>query len=227
MTTRKSFLASASLFTLSAGIAAAATPAPAASPAPAKDPYSFDETRFAAVLSRPAKHKQCFGTTKLNNGDVLDGMQNTINAYVQYLHEAASDTHVAAVLYHGASIGLAFNDSIWNEFITPLLPHAGKTLGEDFSQVPAGKGNPFLHSTTKSSDDVSVERLIAQGGSFFVCHNALSGLAHAAAALLKRPYRPVYEQLLAGVVPGALVVPAGVMAINAAQEAGFTYISAS
>src|SRR5579884_3661386 len=107
MTTRKSFLASASLFTLSAGIAAADTPAPAVSPAPAKDSYSFDQTRFAAMLARPAKHKQCFGATKLNNGDVLDGMQNTIDAYVRYLHEAGSDTHVAAVLYHGASIGLA------------------------------------------------------------------------------------------------------------------------
>jgi hypothetical protein len=30
---------------------------------------------------------------------------------------------------------------------------------------------------------------------------------------------------MAGIVPGALVVPAGVMAINACQEAKFTYIA--
>jgi intracellular sulfur oxidation DsrE/DsrF family protein len=30
---------------------------------------------------------------------------------------------------------------------------------------------------------------------------------------------------MAGILPGALVVPAGVMAINAAQEAKFTYIA--
>jgi intracellular sulfur oxidation DsrE/DsrF family protein len=32
---------------------------------------------------------------------------------------------------------------------------------------------------------------------------------------------------MAGIVPGALVVPAGVMAINACQEAKFTYIQSS
>jgi hypothetical protein len=44
---------------------------------------------------------------------------------------------------------------------------------------------------------------------------------------LKQPHEKVHAAILAGILPGALVVPAGVMAINACQEAKFTYIQSS
>jgi hypothetical protein len=37
----------------------------------------------------------------------------------------------------------------------------------------------------------------------------------------------VHRRLMSSIVPSALVVPAGVMAINACQEAKFTYIQSS
>lgn len=54
----------------------------------------------------------------------------------------------------------------------------------------------------------------------------LASLAAATARALKEPYDKVHAAMLKGIVHGALAVAAGVMAINAAQEARFTYIAA-
>ena len=226
MTSRKDFLASTPLAL--APLLVAATPAPSAKPAASKGPeFAFDRARFDEILGKTAQHKQCFGATKLSDGEVLNAMQNSIQAYETYLHEAPGSFQAVAVLYHGASIGLAMNDEIWNDFLTPFAKVAPAGARADLTAEKLGKGNPYLRSASSSPDDVSVERLVQQGASFFVCHNAVAGLTGALAHTLKKPYAQVHDAVLGGIVPGALVVPAGVMAINACQEAHFTYIAAS
>jgi intracellular sulfur oxidation DsrE/DsrF family protein len=72
------------------------------------------------------------------------------------------------------------------------------------------------------------------GASFFVCNNALSGIAGVIAKKLTEPGKAVtrdqvvaiHDDLATHFLPGALLVPAGVAAINAAQEAKFTLLVA-
>jgi intracellular sulfur oxidation DsrE/DsrF family protein len=239
MNTRKDFLLTSSLFALSPALADAASPSP--SPAPAargrKLPeltFDFDRARFDEILAKPAKHKQCFAATRLSD-DVLDGMNNSIRAYEEYLKEGPAAMQAVAVLYHGLSIALAMDDAIWDELITPIL--RGKQfqsevkndpqMQRDVSALALGKGNAFLRSKTDDPDDVSIQRLVSKGCSFFVCHNAIGGFSGFVADALKLKREEVHRRLLAGIVPGALVVPAGVMAVNACQEAKFTYIQSS
>lgn len=216
MSTRKDFIAASSLFALAPAAAQAASPSPA--PHAPSLRWHFDKTRFDRMLARPAAHKQCFGATKIDGGAVIEGMNNTINAYVDYLGETQASVHTAAVLYHGAAIALAMSDSVWNEILLPLAKDAPPTLREQFADAKTGKGNPYTGQ---------VRQAVARGSSFFVCHNAIVGFSHMAAASLKKPVESVHAAILAGIVPGALVVPAGVMAINACQEAKFTYIQSS
>lgn len=216
MSTRKDFIAASSLFALAPAVAQAASPSP--SPDARSLRLNFDKARFNRMLARPAVHKQCFGATKIDAAGVIEGMNNTIDAYVEYFGETPASVHTVAVLYHGAAIALAMNDSVWNEILLPLAKGALPKLRDQFAGAKPGKGNPYIKD---------VQQAVARGSSFFVCHNAIVGFSQMAAGALKKPVEKVHAAMIAGIVPGALAVPAGVMAINACQEAKFTYIQAS
>lgn len=217
MTTRSEFMAA--LAGTAALPAIAASPGPSASSKPAKKKaFDFNRTRFEAILSKPARHKQCFGSKEIDGGTVLYAMQNSMDAYEDFLDEGPDAMQAVAVLYHGASIAIAMNDRIWNDLLFPSLKKLTEDIRKEFAGTSAGKGNPYLAKNV-------VPHMVARGCSFFVCHNAIAGFADLASSALKRPYEQIHRELLAGIVPGALVVPAGVMAINACQEAKFTYIA--
>ena len=192
---------------------AAAAAAPKAKPS-----FVFDRARFEAILAKPARHRQCFGAKKIDGGSVLEAMENSMNAYDDFLGEGAGSMHAVAVLYHGPAIALALSSTVWNEILFPSLKAMPAEIRKEFEGVRAGGGNPYLAKD-------SLPHALARGSSFFVCHNAIEGFASMAADALKESQRKVHAAIMAGIVPGALAVPAGVMAINACQEARFTYIA--
>ena len=59
-----------------------------------------------------------------------------------------------------------------------------------------------------------------------MCNTALRMRARGMAADRNESYDQVYTDLSASRLPGVILVPAMVVAINRAQEAGFTYIRA-
>lgn len=193
-------------------------------------PFVFDDARFQAILGVPAQHKQCVAAAKIDDGMVFYAMLATLYAYEFEMREGPGTVHEVAVLYHPQGAMLGLGDRIWNEYLTPALPHLRAHLGA-LRSVPilAGKGNPYLHRQhgVRLEDDPSIEALASRGCHFFVCNNALSGLASMLGTALHGSAEAIYAGLKADLVPNALVVPAGVMAINAAQEAHFTYLQAS
>ena len=226
MTTRKDFLAATSLLAVAPAGVRAATPRAKQTPLPDLR-FTFDSDRFNAILAKPALHRQCFGVKELAQGSALEGMNNTIRAYQDYLDEEPASVHVAAVFYHGPSIFMALNDTAWDDLVRPFITSSPSHAAPDpFAGARIGKGNPFLRTASNDPRDVSIEQLVGKGASFFVCHNALAGYSYVLAQTAKSAYEKVHAQLLQSIVPGALVVPAGVMAINGCQEARFTYIAA-
>ena len=229
MSTRKDFIVGACMVSAATPLAAAAAPAAApqaGAPGGSLPKFVFDRAAFRAMLAKPARHRQCFGATKLEGGTMLYEMRNSMEAYDDDLGEGPGALHAAGVLYHGAAIALAMTDDLWNAYLIPAGAALPDTLKNDLPRdLRPGDGNPFLRSATKGR--VSVESLVARGASFFVCRNAIVGFADVFAKALARPRSEIYERVMRGIVPGALVVPSGVMAINACQEAHFAYIEAT
>lgn len=216
---------------LATGTCVALTPAfVRAAPVSAELPaFHFDDARFASILARPARHRQCCASTKIAGGAVLHAMLASLYAYQFDLGEGPGTMHTVAVLYHGSAIALGLDDRIWNELLIPALPHLGSDMRSDIThgEAPlAGHGNPFLHRNKADAleDDASIEALVSRGSHFFVCNNALEGVSWEIARALGQPGAVVYQRLVGGLVFGAMAVPAGVMAINACQEAHFTYL---
>ena len=216
MARRSEFIATA---TLAAVVTGAAAPATAAGEtATGTNGYAFDRAAFERRLARPVPHRQVFGAVKHAQGIVLHYMRNALDAYREGFGEGPGTLHVAAVLY-GPALAAVCPDALWTTYgLTSVL----KSFGETF-QAGATGTNP--HATDVAS-------LVADGASFFVCNNALHEFTQSLAdgpqaggAGAAEIYAAFYKAVRAR--PSVIVVPAGVAALNAAQEAHFTYVAAT
>ena len=227
---------------LVAGAGAALLPATslaaATNAAPPRASFVFDEARFNAILAKPARHRQCCASARIADGAVFDAMTSTMYAYEFDLGEGPGTVNEVAVFYHQSGALLGLGDATWRELVIPALPHFDAYLRSEVAGPPhplagmrgkASTGNPYLHreAHTRLEDDMSIEALASRGCHFFVCNNALLGLSDVLAAAFHERSDVIHRRLLADLVPNAMAVPAGVMAINACQEAHFTYLQAA
>jgi len=205
MTTRRTFIgATVALAALDAnGTAAAATASP------------YDFAALEAHLGRPSRHRQVFAAARTADGIALGYMRRALDAYEFAAGEGPGTMHVAAVFY-GRGVVLGLGDRAWRTYrLTEALRKRGDTLSLD------APGHPF-------GDEMNA--LAARGATFLVCDNALTDWAtYLTAALGTSRLTPdeVRADLRASLFPGALLIPAGMMGLNAAQEAHFTYVQAS
>jgi intracellular sulfur oxidation DsrE/DsrF family protein len=214
----------------------AAGPAPAASAATAPPamppgfddavPFVFDRIAFAALLNRPAAHRQVLATKSFADArDSLNLMRNSIEAYTdpRYFAAGPNAMHAAAVFYHGSSPLLAVDDAMFAKY-----PLARGLI------TFAGTAKPGIEKEAKTNPGATaMAELVAHHGvSFFVCNNALSGISAWIAMQVTPAGSPatraqvvaIHDELVQHFLPGAVLVPAGVAAINAAQEAHFTFL---
>ncbi len=170
------------------------------------------------LLDAPALHKQVFGIRRVNDGEGLGQMRNSLNAYEIARNEGPGTLHALGVLY-GTSVALAFGDEMWRRYrIAEALERRGDGLSLDGAQA-----NPFARD-----GDASIAALVARGSLFFVCNNALMGFAKSLVAglgLVHEPIERVSSALRGALLPGATLVPAGVAALNDAQERKYTYVA--
>jgi hypothetical protein len=135
-----------------------------------------------------------------------------------------SDITAVIGLRHFA-IAPAFKDVIWQKY----------KLGEFFKitdpKTKAAAVRNFMNS--EAAGDIlfpgsSIDRQVATGAVVTVCNLAtlaLSGMTASAAGLTVTPAQ-AYEEWKANLVPGCVLVPSGVLAVNRAQAEGkCTYCS--
>jgi intracellular sulfur oxidation DsrE/DsrF family protein len=207
-----------SFLTVAGGTAALAIAGAGTAAAAPAGGFTFDRAAFEAVLALPARHRQVFGTARLGGAVVLHYMHNALVAYRDGFAEGPGTLHVAAVFY-GTSIAAVCPDALWKAF--SLQRYLTRT-GEAFEQGTSD-GNPY-------GDQVAA--LHASGASFFVCNNSLNELAESLANAPEGSGSDpgtIYTQFAATLrkAPGVMLVPAGVAALNAAQEARFTLLQAT
>lgn len=169
----------------------------------------------AWMKSLKGKHRQFFHAMTMSE-DPLRMASNFLEAYREAF--AARDGEVNAVIgMHGSALYLGFNDDLWKKY------EFGKAanINDPATAAPAvrnifGRGAPL-----------TVEALQARGVLFLACNTALRKRAHAMSEALGVPYDALYAELSEGRIPGVILVPAMVVAVNRAQEAGFSYLRAS
>jgi intracellular sulfur oxidation DsrE/DsrF family protein len=227
MSTRKDFLIASSVVASLTTAAALAGSGEVVAQSSGIPDFQFDQGRFNQLISRAARHRNMFAAAAINGGVVLLAINNTLHAYNANLNTPDSDVLPVAVLYHGAAVTLALNDGAWTNLLLPALPRISPSIRTDVQTLRLSSGNPVLHRNPYGGSDQSVEGLVSRGAVFFVCNNALVGFSISLAQALNRTPGDVYSQLSSSLVNGAYLVPAGVWAVHALQEAHFTYLQTS
>lgn len=208
MSSRRGFLATTA--------AVAAVPASVRAARSTEGHSVYDFAAIDARLARRAKHRQIMAVNRVADGVVVGYMGHSMDAYERAMGEGPGAMHVGAVFY-GRGVILGLNDTMWKKY---RLAEASKRRG-DVLTAQGIEGHPF---------GTEFAELVRRGAFFFVCDNALADWATylvTTAGFNDRTIEAVHADLRTHVVPGAMLVPAGVAALNFAQEARFTYFQAS
>lgn len=137
----------------------------------------------------------------------------------------AQEIAIIVVLRHLAT-PFAFTDDIWAKY--------GEALSEIIEfQNPATKAAPEVNlynsrvaGMSLTNRGVTISSLVEKNVQFAVCGSAMRFLANAIAQRTKGDAAAIYEEFAANLVPNSHIAPAGVIAVNRAQEYGYTLLTA-
>jgi intracellular sulfur oxidation DsrE/DsrF family protein len=157
------------------------------------------------------KHKQIADVASLNGGTPLGRTVNFLDAYTEYGMKDADLNVVIGI--HSAALGFGLNDTLWAKY------ELGKRWNENDPRTSA----PATRNVFASGAPSSVTTLQGRGVRFIACMRAIRRLS-GALATPENPADKVREEILGNLLPGVTPVPALIIAVNRAQEAGLSYV---
>ncbi len=173
----------------------------------------------------PAKHRLLFDTiTPDSLGDALAFGNNFILVNKADYGVESKDLAVGIVMRH-RSTPFGYNDAIWAKYGTILGPI---TPVEDPKSKLAPKVNVYTvedYASLLPSRGITLGSLTKQGVQVAVCSMATRGIADVIAGQVRGNGDAINAELIANLVPNARMVPAGIVAVNRAQERGYTLAS--
>lgn len=160
------------------------------------------------------KHRQFFHAVQGQDVPMLMA-NNFLNAYSEAFNAKQGEVN-AAIGMHGGALSIGFNDGAWAKY----------SLGKVSSVTDPATKEPSVRNIFAKGGELSVEAMQKRGVVFLLCNTGVRLRSRLLAAERGEPHDVVYADLKASVLPGVILVPAMVVTINRAQEAGFTYIRA-
>ncbi|HEX6051007.1 MAG TPA: hypothetical protein VFZ21_17125 [Gemmatimonadaceae bacterium] len=162
------------------------------------------------------KHRQYFDATSVDSGFSLAYAMNWMDTMKATYKVTDKDLSAVIGLRH-FSIPIAYTDEIWAKY----------KLGE-FAKVNDPKTNApatrNIYYKPQQGDlmfpTMAIDQLQPRGVTFVVCniaHTVISGLLAKNAGVTPEQAKAEFEK---GLIPGFMLVPSGVLAVNQAQEKG-------
>jgi intracellular sulfur oxidation DsrE/DsrF family protein len=196
---------------------------------------------LTALLSDPARLQAASAPAAARSADPdawiagLKGQQKVMIHAHQYVMTALVDArnmlanardaygvpeaqYSLAVVTHGPAIQGLFRDDVWQS----------KALGDFYKLNDPKTGAPatrniYLTAQDGEPADAAVSELMKRGVTFVVCNVALKNLAKRLAPA-GTSQDALHDELAAGLVPGAFLVPDVFVSIQRAQKRGVAYI---
>jgi hypothetical protein len=222
---RRSFLAYlnagiASLAALAAGSSAMAQDktAPAGRWEPAR--HAKDEW-----LDKPGtKHRLVFDTTTPDGfGEALAFAGNYIRVNQSDYSVPNNELAVVIIVRH-RSTPFGYNDAIWAKYGTAL---AAQAKFEDPKSKAAPKANVYNsedYASLLPNRNTTLDVLFKQGVQLGVCSVATRAYAATVAAAVGGNVDTINSELIANLAGNSRMVPAGIVAVNRAQEHGYSLV---
>jgi len=184
-------------------------------------------------------HRCLFDFPQHKNGFPLLHILNYLNTYATAYKAGPGQVGAAGTFYgvgSQSSIALAFNDAIWAKYELGAYTGLKDAAGRPYTRNPFHRPTPNeLHLLMQAVDSptipaladaipaLGIESLQKMGAAFILCNNALGIWCLELEARGKGKAAEIDKELRANVLPGVTIVPAMVIAIDKAQEAGIKY----
>ncbi len=179
-------------------------------------PENATDAAFEAWLNKiTGKHKMLFDAPEVNSGMPVVWPRVWLNGNNENYGTKDTDNSAVIVLRH-AGIPIAMHDALWAKY----------KLGEVFNIKDgdaAATRNVFAKQMPLPLPGTGIEQLLASGAQFGVCNVALTIYSGAVAQKMGLDPAAVKAEWVAGLIPGAQVVPSGVLAVARSQEKGCAY----
>ncbi len=172
----------------------------------------------------PGVHRFLLDTSSPDSmGWAMQFASNYFTANQQVYGLKDSDLAVIVVARH-KSTAFAYNDSIWAKY--------GKQLSEQSEFVdPKTKESPKVNIYAGMNDSTAqagrMDALIKKGVQFAVCQMSTRGIAGRIAKANGLETDAVVKEITSNLISNSHMVPAGIVAVNRAQEHGYSFIYAT
>ncbi len=219
---RRSFLSSwnagmASLAAVAFGRAAMAQSK--ATPAPRWEPARHDKDDWLDQL--PGKHRLVFDTIASDHlADSMLFASNFIRVNQTDYGLQPGELAVVIVVRH-RSTPFGYNDAMWEKYGAPLAARAQV-------QDPKTKQPPkinYMNYAEYSERGLTLNALAKIGVQLAVCATSTRGYATAIAQATGGNVDAIFTELTSNLVSNSRMVPAGIVAVNRAQERGYSLVS--
>jgi intracellular sulfur oxidation DsrE/DsrF family protein len=177
-------------------------------------------------LEKPSKHRLIFDTTTPEGlGEALAFASNYIRVNRSDYGLQNSDLAVVIVVRH-RSVSFGYSDAIWAKYGTAM---AAQSKFEDPRSKAAPKANVYNsadYGDLLPNRGVTFDSLAKQGVQLGVCSVATRGFAGVIAEAVGGNADAINKELIASIASYARMVPAGIVAVNRAQERGYSLVRA-
>lgn len=170
-----------------------------------------------------ARHRFFFDTTNaVGFGEAIIFANNFFTANKAGYGLAEADLSVVICARH-QSTAFAFSDAMWAKYAAPLADRA--SFMDPKTKLPAIV-NVFQatgYEALLTSRGVALDVVLKKGARLAVCQMATRACAATIAGKMGGTVDGIYKELTEHLVPNAHMVPAGIVAVNRAQEHGYAF----
>jgi intracellular sulfur oxidation DsrE/DsrF family protein len=174
----------------------------------------------------PGKHRLVFDTTlPAGAGEAVYFAANYIA--INESDYGISNTDLAVIIiFRYQSVAFGYNDAMWAKYGKAIVTRSGNFQDPKTKDVPkANLYNADGYSEVLANRGVTLNSLTKQGVQLAVCNLATKNMSIAIAKATDGVAESIYKELTSNLVVGARLVPAGIVAVNRAQERGYTLVA--
>ena len=171
-----------------------------------------DSAHDAWMRQLKGKHRQFFHALDLNDRAMLMAT-NYLDAY-EHDFAAKPGEAKAVIGVHGAALAIGFTNTAWAKY----------GFGKSGNVTDPTTKEPAVRNIFATGGDLAVDTVQKRGVVILMCNTALRLRSRAMAKERGETYEVVYKDLAESRLPGTILVPALVVAINRAQEKGIGYL---
>jgi hypothetical protein len=166
----------------------------------------------------PARHRQVFDTISPDGVARALTFTHTFYAANKEAYGLEPKDLAVVMILRAGSTGFGFTDTFWSKYSAGLAKRYKVTDPITKAEAAVNIYNAADRASLLPTNGLTFDTLARMGGRFAICSVASRKLAVALAADMGASADAIYADMMANMIASARMAPAGIVAVNRAQE---------